>query len=228
VIFERFVREGSYEPEVMSAIAALATANTYVFDVGANVGLISASLLARSETPHVVSFECSPSVLPFLKKTIACSKYSDRWALVEKAIGSTSGRTKFYTTGSANSAYDALTNTGRGGVGMHVDVEVTTLDQAWMELDQPAVSVIKLDIEGGETEALRGAKALISSCKPHILFEWHAENLSANGISEDSIFSLIPSGYELMDLRSLIAVSRNNLRILMSRSEMFWLSPTQP
>ena len=45
VIFERIVSEGVFEPEILLAMRTLANPGTHVFDIGANIGVMSAALL---------------------------------------------------------------------------------------------------------------------------------------------------------------------------------------
>ena len=61
---------------------------------------------------NVVSIECSPSTLPYLRKTQAESPEKKRWTIFEIAVGKKSGELPFFTAGSANGAYDSLKDTG--------------------------------------------------------------------------------------------------------------------
>jgi hypothetical protein len=92
-------------------------------------------------------------------------------------------------------------------------------------LGKPKVSVIKIDIEGGETSALKGATSIIEACRPYIVFEWNPINLLAYGITADKIFSLVPDGYQLLSIPFLTEVREQVLALELLRSEMFLLAP---
>ena len=78
-----------------------------------------------------------------------------------------------------------------GRQGDVVRVPVGTIDRVWLGYGQPDVSVIKLDIEGGEYEALKGAMSLLRRCRPTVLVEAEtSENLSRI----ESL--LVPVGYK--------------------------------
>ena len=55
--------------------------------------------------------------------------------------------------------------------GTTVRVQVVQLDHAWVSLDKPKVSVLKIDVEGGEVGVLQGAAELIQAQRPAILLE---------------------------------------------------------
>jgi hypothetical protein len=52
----------------------------------------------------------------------------------------------------------------------------------------PAPSLVKIDIEGFELEALKGADLLLSSIRPKLLMEIHPGQLTLCGGSEDELF----------------------------------------
>jgi FkbM family methyltransferase len=50
-------------------------------------------------------------------------------------------------------------------------VAARSLDSVWSEAGRPSVSVLKIDVEGAELAVIRGAEALLSTCKPALLIE---------------------------------------------------------
>ena len=50
-------------------------------------------------------------------------------------------------------------------------VEATTLDDEWRASGSPEISVLKVDVEGGEPPVLRGATALLGAQRPALLLE---------------------------------------------------------
>jgi hypothetical protein len=58
------------------------------------------------------------------------------------------------------------------------EVPMTTLDAEWIAAGRPEVSALKIDVEGGELDVLRGASELLASQRPAVLLEaWGAEQL---------------------------------------------------
>jgi len=225
VIFQRILTFGIFEPEIVEALIALTKQNSVVIDIGANIGIMSIALLSSRPDVSVVSIECSPSTLPFLRATHAGSDYGDRWRIVEAAIGNIDGEVSFYTAGAANGAYDSLSDTGRGGDTKEVKVQASKLDTVWVSLGRPRVSVIKIDIEGGEFGAIEGAQELIADCRPMIIFEWNNENLRAYNRDPSDLLKLPLVNYEVLAVPALIRISGSLLPLIMRGTEMFLACP---
>ncbi len=80
--------------------------------------------------------------------------------------------------------------------GKEVEVPVTTLDDL-TSMHGDRVALVKLDIEGAEVLALRGAAKLIARAAPLFLVEVEPEHLARQSFSvEDLHHALAPHGYE--------------------------------
>jgi hypothetical protein len=60
-------------------------------------------------------------------------------------------------------------------VGRQVDASTTTLDEAAARFGQP--DVVKIDIEGGELDALHGGLRTLTEHRPHLIIETHSAEL---------------------------------------------------
>jgi FkbM family methyltransferase len=58
------------------------------------------------------------------------------------------------------------------------DIEIVTLDQDIAAGHLPAPDFIKIDIEGEELAALRGARNTLLTCKPRLFLEMHGQTMS--------------------------------------------------
>ncbi len=181
----KILREtGDFEPQTRHLLWQFALDGTTFFDVGANVGILSIPILSLTQQVDVVSFEPSPAVRPFLKKTWEQSPFQSRWQIVEKAVGNFEGVTHFSQHIKAgDDAFDGVLPTHRMGETTTVEVPITTLDAVWHEKGDPSVSIIKIDVEGFELAVLEGATACIAASRPVILTEWNRVNLSAYKMS---------------------------------------------
>jgi FkbM family methyltransferase len=182
-LFERVCEEGVFEPAMIAAIDSLVRPGTTYFDVGANIGLMSIPILASGKDCSVVSFEPSPSSLPFLERTRERCSHRTRWQIVGKAAAERAGQAEFSLGAPGNDAFEGFLDTGRRPEARRATVEVTTIDHVWNELGRPAVSVIKSDTEGAELRVLQGARQCIEACRPAILIEWNATNLKPYGVN---------------------------------------------
>jgi FkbM family methyltransferase len=135
----------------------------------------------------VVSIEASPDTLLFLRKTQLTAQRSDNWFVIGAAVAAKAGEAEFWSScGGAMGAFDGLRDTRRGGQKRLVRVAVRTLDDIWREQGCPPVSIVKMDIEGGEYHGLRGAKELLSQASPTFIIEWNDQNFTAYGVRPKS------------------------------------------
>ncbi|HUJ45403.1 MAG TPA: FkbM family methyltransferase [Opitutaceae bacterium] len=225
--FQLAVEQGIFERENVELLRKLCRPRSCYFDVGANLGLTSLPMLQSLPDCRVLSFEPSPNSLPWLERTIAESPYARRWTLVPKAVGAAPSIAEFSLSPPAFALYDGLKGTQRAASVRRVQVEVTTLDVEWERIGRPDVSAIKVDVEGGELDVLRGGFACIKACRPHILLEWNAANLAAYGRRVESILPVASDlGCCLFSVPKLqSATNAAELRLQMMETESFLLAP---
>jgi FkbM family methyltransferase len=227
-LFKLACQQGIYEMENLNFILSLIQPETTYFDVGANIGLMSIPVLQKHKTCQVIAFEPSPNTLAHLTRTYKNSQYADRWQIIGKATGSESGILEFFIASPDMGAFDGLRDTKRANTNQKVLIPVTTLDSEWKTLGSPDVSLIKIDIEGAELDALKGAIQCIEKCRSFIILEWNAINLKAYGCSVESILSFAKDmDYILYSLPTLAEIHDVALlRLHMIQTESFLLAPS--
>ena len=227
VLFERACEEGIYEFENQRLLASMLSPGMWYFDIGANLGLMSAPLLHCEPTLQVVSVEPSPRIASYLARTIQASPCRDRWHLVQEAVGAVEGEVEFNVSGEGDGCYDGTKDTGRGPGSSRVKVQLTTLDALWKRFGSPGKCLVKIDVEGGESEVLRGGLACLAATRPFVLVEWNRTNLAAHGRDPDGLPGLARGlDYEVLSVPALLPVSSLPLlRLHMNRGEYFVLAP---
>lgn len=217
--------QGIFERDNVRLLQSLVRANTTVFDVGANIGLMAAPVLRHCPDCRVISFEPSPNVLPSLRRTIAGSPFGSRWQLIEKAVSSKEGVAKFVISPQAESLFDGFRNTHRASRSSTVTVPVTTLDATWQALGRPAVSVIKCDVEGADLDVLEGARSCLVATGTAILTEWNATNLAAYERPPASLLEFAHrTGYRVFAVPGFAEIpDSTTLQLLMIETESFLL-----
>ena len=225
LLFRMACEQGIYEANALRLINHMLVPGSTYLDIGANIGLMSVPSLAAKVDCKVVSIEAAPSILPCLSKTRNESQYGNRWTIIGKAIGAAAGEATLYEGSSTESALGGLRDTGRGEPKRPVSVQVTTIDGLWRELRKPYVSVIKLDIEGGELMALQGAVECLTTARPAILIEWTKLNFAAYGHSNDALLSVAEQYcYDVFSVPGYAAVrSPTELELQMLETETFAL-----
>jgi FkbM family methyltransferase len=147
---------GNYEMEVQNALKRLLRPGDVFYDVGANAGffsLLAAKLVGPTGT--VISFEPLPENIQSIREQMALNS-APNWQLVTTAMGGREGTASFsYRPGQNSMAH--LGECSRDEV--TITVEVSTLDR--FITSHPPPTVLKMDIEGAETEAFQGASILL-------------------------------------------------------------------
>ncbi len=153
-------------------------------DIGCNVGIQYAIPFAcrLGNSGLVVAIDASPENIISLKKNIKLNGISNIIPL-NLAISDHDGYSTFYLTGESwsGSLLKPLSQS------YPIKVQSSTLDSLVTSLNVgPEITLVKIDVEGGEVSCIRGAAQTIRRTK-HILIECHsAENKKAiEGILDD-------------------------------------------
>jgi FkbM family methyltransferase len=207
--------QGIFEADIVRRMVTLVRPQSAVIDVGANLGLMSVPVLQACASCRVVSFEPSPSSLPYLERTAADSAYRDRWMVVGKAVGDRAGELDFVVGSPRDALYEGFRSGDRIAGGRVIKVPVTTLDEEWRTWGEPDVSLIKIDVEGGEAAVMNGATALLERRRPVIVVEWYAQYLARFETKPEELLRIaerhhyriftVPAGVPVDDARALQA-----------------------
>jgi FkbM family methyltransferase len=227
MLFRVACEQGVYEAANLDLLAGLARPGAWHFDIGGNIGLMAAPILARVPECHVLSCEPSANVLPYLQRTAAESPFADRWTVIPKAVGARVGIVKFTLHSPSNSPYDGMRATDRvASDHREVEVELTTIDAEWKRLGLPRVSAIKIDVEGAELDVLKGASECLKKEKPPILLEWNAKNLAAYKCPPETLLTFaLELDWQVFALPNMVEVrTPRELSWHMIRTESFFLA----
>ena len=184
------------EAEVAAAARQVRRSNPVLFDVGANVGSWTEGMLQRLPGARVFMFDPSPGCQAVIR-----SKQLPDCTLVPCALGEQAGQASFHfssaTDGSASlhvrrdTPFQELRY-------QSVTVEVRTLDEVIDSLKIDFVDFMKMDIEGHELYALRGAKRSLAAGKIGALsFEFGCGNINSRTFFHDLWESLTGAGFDL-------------------------------
>jgi FkbM family methyltransferase len=159
---------GWYESDKQELIANEVRPGSVFYDVGANVGFHSLLASKLVDSGKVIAFEPSPRNIAFLKKHIELNRLQNLTVL-EVAVGEKNEVMHFETesTGFAGHLSE------HGGI----PVRVTTLDSLVQSGQIPPPDYIKMDIEGAELMALRGAEQILRTHGPEIFLATHGHEV---------------------------------------------------
>lgn len=164
---------GTYEPELMQAVERFGRSGMLAYDVGANLGYVSLALARRAGAAGaVVAFEPLPANLERLRRNLELNPEGERVTVVESAVSDGPGQREFLVHQS--SGMGKLTGSaGRAAeYQARIPVEQVALDE-WSTAQAKAPDLVKIDVEGGEAQVLRGMQELLRSARPVLLLELH-------------------------------------------------------
>ncbi len=178
---------GTYEREKALAMVAATRPGDVAYDVGANAGYYSL-LLSRRVGPsgRVVAFEPLPGNLANLLRHLDLNAVANA-TVVAAAVSEADGWVGFQAA--ASNAMGHL-----GGDAERLRVPTVSLDAA-IARGLPPPDVVKMDIEGAEVGALRGAGALLARRRTVWFISLHGA-----GPREACLRQLRSTGHVLTDL----------------------------
>jgi FkbM family methyltransferase len=187
-----------HEPLVVERFLGLLRPDMTVADVGAHWGLYT--LLAAGTARRVIAFEPSRENARILRRNVSLAGAANvevRQEVVSDVDGDVpffdyAGRAWGTTMMTGQLAHDSMTEVLRPGV---------RLDSL---ADPP--DLIKMDVEGVEERALRGAARLLETGAPILVLEVHSTRLLQQGSSEEALAGwLVERGYDITRLDELTA-----------------------
>jgi FkbM family methyltransferase len=199
---------GDYEQEVLWAIRNLIPEGATCVDVGANVGYFTVHMAdCVGERGRVFAYEPLPPLLRLLKISVEESGFGDLVRIKPAAVANSRGASIMFLGKEVDNWGGGYLAGSEGMTPNHLDVfetEVVSLDT---DLEgAPPVDFIKMDVEGGEYEALLGATSRLERDRPLIVLELNDSCLARKGVSRLEILEFLESReYVLLDLASLFS-----------------------
>jgi FkbM family methyltransferase len=135
-----------------------------IFDCGANIGHVTQRYLELFPRAHVHAFEPNPDLTSAFRERY---QNNPRVSLHTVAVGETRGSATFNVNSNSGvssflAANDLMRQNWGSKPSREVTVEVTTLDELAREQGIDHINILKLDVEGSEAAAMRGARDLLA------------------------------------------------------------------
>lgn len=160
-----------------------------VLDAGANAGQFARAMAETFPEVHVHSFEALPDVAARFRRHL---NGHPRVRLTESAVGSHDGTLRFYRHAYdlASSALPATPERAEEAAEEALDVPVARLDTLLADELLPRPVLLKLDLQGFEREALRGAPETLARTD-HVLLEVAFRSSYVGEASFDELHALL-------------------------------------
>lgn len=158
---------GRYEEFKTEGLLKCVQPGDIVYDVGGHVGYYSVlSSVLAGPTGHVFVFEPRPLNIAFIKHHVQINGI-ENVTLLEAAVSDKTGEAGF----------EDKTGSGTGHLSVDGGLKVQTLviDEFVNGESHPYPDFLKMDIEGGEIDALNGARKTIEKSRPNLLIATHGD-----------------------------------------------------
>ena len=175
-----------YEPFAVEVIKKIIKKGDVVIDGGASLGYFTlrfADIVGKNG--KVYAFEPNDNNIPILLDSITTNKFNDRVSIIPSALTDTNGEGQLFVAPGAGSSvmYD------EGRFSKIQKVKTQTIDSHFAN---KRVDFIKLDIDGSEIYALRGAKKTIeNNPKIKMLIEFSPCRIMDTGHQPEDLLNLL-------------------------------------
>ena len=226
VIGRHLYKYRRYEPELSATLAQhldLRSADLMV-DIGANIGWYSLLVSRLSQGRcQVFAFEPDPDNFARLQRNLKLNAIKQVNAF-NLAVGEHAATLQLHRYGKSNAGRHSLVALHEGET---IPVQVVSLDEYWstQALPEGPIRLLKMDIEGYEVFALRGARRLLARCE-WLLLEHSPAYLERSGAGIDALIDLLTAEgfkpYLPNGAKSLEAIDIKELRQDSAQRDVIW------
>ena len=196
---------GGFEPELTSLLQKWLGPGSVFVDVGANIGchvLTAGSAIGEAGT--VLAFEPNPSVRGVLERNVGLNGFDTRTHIHGCALGRSASRQclrvpRADTPEASNMGLASL-------VALQsdfdtVEVAVEAFDTVFAATGLSRCDVVKIDVQGYESEVLAGMTSVLSRFRPKLIFEWEEWAWAQAGADFPTVMQLLGGmGYAVFKL----------------------------
>ena len=185
--------------------ALLGNKCSIIFDIGANRGQVTAKYIALFPAAKVYAFEPFPASIEIFKEKFGGN---GKVFSFQKAIGEKPGNRKFFVNRNVdtNSLLKpqkmGLSSDGQVDNVSTMEVDVWTIEDFCSNNSIDHIDILKMDIQGGELDALKGATGLLKDKKIKLIYSetYFKKQYEDQPLFHDISTYLEEYGYELKDL----------------------------
>lgn len=174
-----------YEHEIIEVLKSHLSVDASCIDAGAHEGAVLRHMRALAPKARHYAFEPLPHLASELKR-----EFPDV-AVHDCALGNATGDYPYFFVKNA-SAYSGLRKRSYDIPNPDIEsirVRVRRLDD--MVAPEDMISLVKIDVEGGEYDVMLGGLGVLKRCMPVVVFEAGEKSSGHYGVSPEMIYDLV-------------------------------------
>jgi FkbM family methyltransferase len=207
-----------YDRQTKAVLKKVCKADSLCIDVGCYRGDILKAMMTQAPQAHHIAFEPVPMQFAFLK-----DHFGNRATIYPYALGNENKTTTFHHVVS-NPTYSGLRQRQYKGdeIINEIEVEVRKLDEVISPNLAPAL--IKIDVEGGEYDVMRGAFHTLRKFHPYLIFEHGIGGADKYGIQPGDVFDFLSTelGYSICLMGDFLKNEKTPAFKKAAFEEQFW------
>jgi FkbM family methyltransferase len=171
-----------------------------VFDIGANIGELTVHMAKLTGLyGRIYAFEPAPTLLKRLWENITINRVDQIVRVHDVALSTENGKAmfSFAEIDMENQGMGSLVNTNNHVVSQELMVKTIRMDDFVRHEALKRIDLIKVDIQGGEIDFIKGALHTLSELEPDIVIEVSPSDLACLGKKPEDLIRLLEDiGYK--------------------------------
>lgn len=171
-------------------------------DIGCHKGEILREMLKFSPQGTHFAFEPIPELYQSLTE-----RYGSRAHIFSCALSDSDGGVVEFNLVKNAPAYSGLRKRSYDDLD-HVDIEKISVEKRKLDniITDTSIDLIKIDIEGGDYHALRGARNILQTCRPLLIFEFGKGGAEYYGVKAEDMYTYLVEelGYGIYTLDGFV------------------------
>ncbi len=207
-----------YDRQTEAVLKKVCKPDVACIDVGCYNGEILLLMQRYAPEAHHIAFEPIPHQYQLLKH-----KFGDNATIYPFALGDENTETTFNHVVS-NPTYSGLkkrTYKGEENI-VEIKVQVRQLDNVIS--DEIPIRIIKIDVEGGEYDVLRGGMKTLKKWRPYLIFEHGIGGADKYGVSPGDVYRFLVKelGYTICLMEDFLREGKVKGFTLAEFEDQFW------
>ncbi|KJD34281.1 hypothetical protein PK35_00175 [Tamlana nanhaiensis] len=164
----------AFEPWMLSLLKTISPFITNSFvDVGVNIGQTLLKVKSISSDIKYIGFEPNPVCYNYLENLLDLNHFHNAKIFQLGISNKTENGVLYFTNSSKTDPSASIVNGFRSDdqISQQINIPLATWDTVREKEDFEAISILKIDVEGGELEVLESFKSSLISDRPIIIIE---------------------------------------------------------